>query len=752
MGNYEQLKQAVADVIKTNGNQEITGEILQNALLSIISTIGTNATFAGIATPTTNPGTPDQNVFYIASENGTYSNFGSIILSEEVAILSNKGSSWVKSSTGIATSAKVTELEKEVIYDVTTNNDGATFASLSELLSDENLSTLIPISVRCGGMSIRFMQSSDNKYVQYRLMSDTFNTTSTNWQGVDDVPTTGSDNLVKSGGVHEVINGTSEIVGYTEVNNLTQKAASGRDAYYITPKPSDGYIDKMFVKVGTGTLYVYVITAPNPGGAITTNNIKNIDLSSYQDGSVIEIQIGRQLKSDQYIGLGGLNAFYFGQAEGWNLYRDNGVAPNYAAAVYYTGRIHGGIVNQITNLEEKTDYIEEQVEPLIDKEIYNPTLLSENAYSSSNGYSVCIVPAGTVIKSVKVCSPDGTTPVLEFAELINDTLYGRARFTLNAGAGSDTYVETEVNYECKTEQYVIIRNGFYFEILETTENIPYLVGNYQYDAPYASQQRGRVDLNYKMVIISSGELEALFDKVQVLEENDWTQFAPSDLSMIETMGCCGDSYTAGMIALGPPYVPSSITYERKNLSWGKVLERHFGIDVSVYAKGAMTVKTYLTDAACLPLLLSESAKKLYAISLGHNDMYLGTTVGDISSLDGDWKNYPDNFIGNYGRIIEQIQEHAPNAFIILMRQSKPYCLLNNGAELNQAISDLGVHYGIPVLNPEDDPYLSSNVWTNTMVRRHPIFAGYAGMAMAFARQFNAATVKYWEYFIKYGIN
>jgi hypothetical protein len=37
MGNYEQLKQAVSDVIKTNGNQEITGAILQSALLSIIS-------------------------------------------------------------------------------------------------------------------------------------------------------------------------------------------------------------------------------------------------------------------------------------------------------------------------------------------------------------------------------------------------------------------------------------------------------------------------------------------------------------------------------------------------------------------------------------------------------------------------------------------------------------------------------------------------------------------------------------------
>lgn len=66
MGNYEELKTAVQTVIKQNGNEEITGQVMQNTLLNIISTIGANATFAGIATPDTAPGTPDQNVFYLA--------------------------------------------------------------------------------------------------------------------------------------------------------------------------------------------------------------------------------------------------------------------------------------------------------------------------------------------------------------------------------------------------------------------------------------------------------------------------------------------------------------------------------------------------------------------------------------------------------------------------------------------------------------------------------------------------------------
>lgn len=102
------------------------------------------------------------------------------------------------------TEAKLTELEKEVIYDVTANNSGATFASLPELLLSENLSTLIPSEVRCGGMSIRFVQSSDNKYVQARCMAQSFTTDVNQWQGVDDEPVAGSDNLVKSGGVYKL--------------------------------------------------------------------------------------------------------------------------------------------------------------------------------------------------------------------------------------------------------------------------------------------------------------------------------------------------------------------------------------------------------------------------------------------------------------------------------------------------------------------------------------------------------------------
>ena len=80
MANWSTLKAAIAQIIKTNNNQEITGANMQSVLNNIIDNVGENATYAGIATPSTNPGVPDGNVFYIASEAGTYSNFNNLVL------------------------------------------------------------------------------------------------------------------------------------------------------------------------------------------------------------------------------------------------------------------------------------------------------------------------------------------------------------------------------------------------------------------------------------------------------------------------------------------------------------------------------------------------------------------------------------------------------------------------------------------------------------------------------------------------
>ena len=99
MAGWTTLSNSIKSIIKSNNNQEINGSNLQSVLLSIVNSLGGNAQFVDIATPETNPGYPDYNVFYLATEPGTYSNFdGLTVNKDEVVIFRNHISSktWKK--------------------------------------------------------------------------------------------------------------------------------------------------------------------------------------------------------------------------------------------------------------------------------------------------------------------------------------------------------------------------------------------------------------------------------------------------------------------------------------------------------------------------------------------------------------------------------------------------------------------------------------------------------------------------------
>ena len=135
----------------------------------------------------------------------------------------------------------------------------ATYADLTDALGTNGAN--IPEGIRKGGMSVKFVQSSDSKYVSYRLMSQTFSTTVTDWQGVDDVPTAGSDNLVKSGGVYEQFNELDiELFGREQQSiDLTQ----------LELHP--GVIDKntSVWAVVTNVKYKHIVLPVNPGEKYT---------------------------------------------------------------------------------------------------------------------------------------------------------------------------------------------------------------------------------------------------------------------------------------------------------------------------------------------------------------------------------------------------------------------------------------------------------------------------------------------------
>lgn len=131
MSSFSSLKTAIANAIKANGNQEITGNLLQGILLSIVETLGDSAintletdlsneattrgnadtelnnlitdvksnvdngyVYAGIAIPSTTP--VSGKVFYIALQAGTYTSFGNTAVTQGINILKYNGSVWSK--------------------------------------------------------------------------------------------------------------------------------------------------------------------------------------------------------------------------------------------------------------------------------------------------------------------------------------------------------------------------------------------------------------------------------------------------------------------------------------------------------------------------------------------------------------------------------------------------------------------------------------------------------------------------------
>lgn len=98
-GLAKEFNKCNTTIINTDriANEAIIHSKLSVDIQNLITNLNKTATFAGIATPTTDPGTPNGPVFYIATTAGNYSNFGNIEISKgESAILKWNNSIWIK--------------------------------------------------------------------------------------------------------------------------------------------------------------------------------------------------------------------------------------------------------------------------------------------------------------------------------------------------------------------------------------------------------------------------------------------------------------------------------------------------------------------------------------------------------------------------------------------------------------------------------------------------------------------------------
>lgn len=159
MANYAVLKAAVEEVVKANGNEEITGTNLQSTLISIINSLGSGYQFMGVATPSTvPPSSPDYNIAYIGGA-GTYTNFGTTytVPLGAVGVFSYNGT-WTRSFVGIE-AKNVYKLSSDSVY-----YDGSVYINDIYYL-DRQTSQGVTISVND---TFAFTYTDNNQYLVLR--------------------------------------------------------------------------------------------------------------------------------------------------------------------------------------------------------------------------------------------------------------------------------------------------------------------------------------------------------------------------------------------------------------------------------------------------------------------------------------------------------------------------------------------------------------------------------------------------------
>lgn len=249
MSNYELLKTAIDAVIKANGRAEITGSIMNQTLIAIVNSLGKGYQFIGVATPEINPNTPDEKVFYLAMQAGTYTNFGNITLNTGLTVLKWDGewhAATVFTTDTTPTHDSANLITSGAVYNAIKNDGGAYDVSAHFPTGGEsggNTYTLanaiakVPVNMRKGGMSIKFIDAATNKYVKRTYLNPTTDgfTNVNNWQGI--IESAAGFHTIGSAKNHQLasVGALVEEFGIKCVNELPTASASTMNKIYSIP-------------------------------------------------------------------------------------------------------------------------------------------------------------------------------------------------------------------------------------------------------------------------------------------------------------------------------------------------------------------------------------------------------------------------------------------------------------------------------------------------------------------------------------
>ena len=284
-------------------------------------------------------------------------------------------------------------------------------------------------------------------------------------------------------------------------------------------------------------------------------------------------------------------------------------------------------------------------------------------------------------------------------------------------------------------------NRAYLISCHGVKNVPVdggaMVCSVGFSKKYVVQKFTLLEDNRTFVRTKNGTTFGAWKELQVCDS--LTSGAGTDyvsLSVFPKFGVIGDSYASGEV-----YDINNKGFGQYEISWGQILARNLGTKCVNYSQGGLTTRTWLKSSKGLSLLNSTEPQDIYYLALGINDAvalgesYLGT-IADIEKK-------ADTFYGNYGKIINAIKTHAPNAKIVMFTTA-----INHGAsdKFNNAIIEIANHFKIPYAEQLSDPFFTSDFYLKNQVSSHPIAIVYSEMANAFERLIKRTIVENIDYF------
>lgn len=404
MAQYETLKSSIQAVIKQNGNNEITGELLQQSLLAIINSLGAGYQFADIAVPSTNPGTPDQNLFYIAGQSGTYANFGLSVSENEIAIFVYNGL-WAKQTVKteqLFLFAERCPFIKELyltqaginagVYHVHnikpggnfgiafSNEQADTFVARTPYYADmADAMGIMPITPYSGGTTILgyiivdWTALPDQQFPSVCKITDLAKNIAYS-PGIYGYLV---ENEIESG---ESLDLTTEIFGANqyplEIQSLGSTATNTDIIWLLIPVQRLTKINRIKFLGWTGTINFYKVHWDGTNSP-TQELIISKTVNVLQRFSIIELFVNVELGADDYIGVNG--SFLFkngtpdsaGKTRTWTL--STGVVSDVANQYLYVNPYYTDVVEQI---DELSDFVKNDNNMAV---MYSASLNSENA-------------------------------------------------------------------------------------------------------------------------------------------------------------------------------------------------------------------------------------------------------------------------------------------------------------------------------------------------------------------------------------